>query len=59
MFLVMDVVWLGCRERQRHPVTWSSDQNDTLCVLVEHLVKDDEFLELIEEEVSHVCVLGI
>ena len=51
---VMNIEGLGCRGRQCHPVPWLADQNDPLGVLVEHLVKDDEFLELIEEEVSHL-----
>ena len=50
---MMNIELLGGRGRQCHSVPWSADQNDPLGVLVEHLVKDDEFLELIEEEVSH------
>ena len=51
---MMNIEGLGCRCRQCHPVSWLADQNDPPGVLVEHLVKDDEFLELIEEVVSHL-----
>ena len=54
MQVVMDIVLLSGGQGQWHLVARLTDHDHPGRELVEHLVEDDVFLELIEEEVAHV-----
>ena len=54
MQVVMDIVLLSGGQGQWDLVARLADHDHPGRELVEHLVEDDVFLELIEEEVAHV-----